>query len=188
MKVACSHCGKDISKEVQSQMANYQVGKIVCPHCHKQNKRYISMYDLFLNVMGSMVIYGIVLSGMYLMMVANQQEKITIVVALVVTVLAFVVVVWGVSRWSTYVYQTAPGKQKWANVTIKEDPIFAAKSAKRSFYAFLAMVFLLGFMTMFINYAYYILGVLVFLLLMAWKLRQAYITEKVYYQKTFEKK
>ena len=38
MKVSCCHCGKDIGSAVQKQMALYEVGKVVCPHCHKQNK------------------------------------------------------------------------------------------------------------------------------------------------------
>lgn len=188
MKVVCSYCGKDISKAVQGQAASYQVGKLVCPHCHKQNKRYISAFDLLLNVLGNMVVYGISLSGMYFFVALSQQEKVPLLPAIVTTVAAFVFIVWGISQWSMYVYDKAPMKQKWANVTIKEDPVLAAKSAKRSFYAFLAMVFTLGLVTMFIDYVYYIIGLVVFLLLMGWKLKKVHQLEKEYYEKTFEKK
>ncbi len=48
MKIHCEKCGEDISAECNKAIENYSVGRIVCPHCHQEQKRYISEADLLL--------------------------------------------------------------------------------------------------------------------------------------------
>ena len=48
MKVNCESCGKPITAQVNSLFEQFEPGRVVCPHCHHQQKRYISEADLFL--------------------------------------------------------------------------------------------------------------------------------------------
>lgn len=48
MKILCEHCQKDISNECNKHIENYTVGKVVCPYCHHEQKRYISEADVLL--------------------------------------------------------------------------------------------------------------------------------------------
>ena len=46
MKVNCEFCGKNINKHIVQNITKNEIGRIQCPHCHKENKRYISEFDL----------------------------------------------------------------------------------------------------------------------------------------------
>ena len=48
MKIYCEKCHQDISVECNKAIENYSVGKVICPHCHYEQKRYISEADLLL--------------------------------------------------------------------------------------------------------------------------------------------
>lgn len=48
MKVYCETCHQDITVEVDKNIENYRVGRIVCPHCRREQKRYISEADVLL--------------------------------------------------------------------------------------------------------------------------------------------
>ena len=47
-KIYCDKCGEDISADIDVMFDKMYVGKVVCPKCHKENKRYISETDLLL--------------------------------------------------------------------------------------------------------------------------------------------
>ena len=61
MKVNCESCGKPITAQVNSLFEQFEPGRVVCPHCHHQQKRYISEADLLIYFCFSAVLYSIVL-------------------------------------------------------------------------------------------------------------------------------
>ena len=46
MKIYCEKCRQEISSECNKQIENYKVGKVICPHCHYEQKRYLSEADI----------------------------------------------------------------------------------------------------------------------------------------------
>ena len=65
MKVNCESCGKPITAQVNSLFEQFEPGRVVCPHCHHQQKRYISEADLLIYFCFSAVLYSIVLVRQY---------------------------------------------------------------------------------------------------------------------------
>ena len=181
MKVSCCHCGKDIGSAVQKQMALYEVGKVVCPHCHKQNKRYVSELDLHIAIMGNMVIYGIVLSLMCFMTMGFYTGTGHLLTTVIMTIIALVIVIVGISNWSLYVYDKAFLKNEWKNYTIQEDGYDVTRGVKRNFYGFISLVIILGLLAMYVHFVFYIVGTLVYLLLMYFKLLKIKRREYEYY-------
>ena len=59
MKVNCEYCGKSINKLVMQNITKNEVGRIQCPHCHKENKRYISEFDLLYCFLLNAIVYGL---------------------------------------------------------------------------------------------------------------------------------
>ncbi len=57
MKIYCEKCHEDISAECNKAIENYSVGRVVCPKCHYQQKRYISEADILLFFGISEVLY-----------------------------------------------------------------------------------------------------------------------------------
>lgn len=184
MKVTCVHCGKDIEDVVQKRTAEYQVGKVNCPHCHKLNKRYLSEMDLHLLVLGNMVVYGVVLSIMCVMTFNFYNGSSDILSSILMTICALFVVIVGISKWSVYVYNQAPMKKEWANYTMKEDAVAVTKSVKRNFYGFIALVIVLGLLAMYVSFWYYLIGIVLYLGLMFIKLKAIQKREKAYYEST----
>lgn len=48
MKICCEKCHGDITSECNKSLESYHVGRIVCPHCHQEQKRYVSEADVLL--------------------------------------------------------------------------------------------------------------------------------------------
>ena len=188
MKIVCSHCGCDFSKIAQRQLSKYEVGQEICPNCHKQNKRYISTFDIYLSVFGNMVIYGIALSIMSSMTVYYYTaENVNLLAFLGVNLIVVLLVVMGLIFFSEYVYGKAPLKEPWANLVMKDDVDMVKKMAKRSFLGFVFLLFLLAIVTMYIDYTYYYIGLVALLTMFAFKLKNIYEVEKAYYTTTYRK-
>ncbi len=59
MKVNCIHCEKEITKQVDNQIEQFQCGQIECEHCKKKQKRYISESDLLIYFAISSIFYAV---------------------------------------------------------------------------------------------------------------------------------
>lgn len=181
MKITCVHCGQEMNDAVTKLTSVYKIGKVHCPHCHKQNKRYISEMDLHMISMGNMAIYGLVLSIMCLMTMNFYGGTSKFLPMMLLTILALVIVVVGITQWSLYVYLHAPMKKDWMNQTMPEDEVAVTKSIKRTFHGFLVLVVVLGVLAMYLSFGYYVAGTLLYLVLMYIKLRAILKREKNYY-------
>ena len=178
MKISCVHCGKEMNDAVNRRTAVYKIGKVHCPHCHRQNKRYISELDLHLFSFGNMVIYGVVLAMMCLLATSFYSGNGNFLVMLLVTILAMIIVIVGITNWSYYVYLWAPMKRDWMNQTITEDEDLVTKKIKREFKAYLVLVVIFGVLAMYIGFWCYVVGVGLTLCLMFLRLKIAQKREK----------
>ena len=178
MKISCVHCGKEMNDAVTKRTSVFKVGKVHCPHCHRQNKRYISELDLQLISYGTMIIYGIVLAMMCLLATSFYGGNGNFLVMMLVTILALVITIVGITNWSYYVYLFAPMKKEWMNHTISEDEDLVTKKIKRSFKAYLFLVVLFGVLAMYIGFWCYIVGVSLYLALMYFKVKKVQKVEK----------
>ena len=172
MKISCIHCGKEMNDAANKRLALYQIGKVHCPHCHRQNKRYISELDLHLFSFGNMIIYGIVLGMMCLLAMSFYGGNGNFLVMMLVTILAMIIVIVGITNWGYYVYLWAPMKRDWLNQTITEEEDVVTKKIKREFKAYLVMVVIFGVLAMYIGFWCYLVGVSLYLGLMFLKLKK----------------
>ena len=78
MKVNCESCGKPITAQVNSLFEQLEPGRLVCPHCHHQQKRYISEADLLIYFCFSAVLYSIVLVLIFFLLNWKMQAWILI--------------------------------------------------------------------------------------------------------------
>ena len=182
MKITCVHCGKEMNDAATKNTSTYVIGKVICPHCHKQNKRYISEMDLHIISMGNMAIYGIVLSIMCLMTMSFYGGTGKFLPMILATIVVLVIVVVGITQWSLYVYLHAPMKKDWMNFTMPEDAYEVTKAIKRVFQGFLVLVVALGVVAMYLSFWYYVAGVAVYLGLMFIKLKAIQKREKEYFE------
>ena len=59
MRIYCEKCHEDITEKVDSLFERYEVGKIQCPKCQKQQSRYVSETDILLYFGISEVFYAL---------------------------------------------------------------------------------------------------------------------------------
>ena len=188
MEIKCSHCGQDFSKIAQRQLSRYEIGKEMCSKCHKENKRYISTFDIYLSVFGNMLIYGIAMSLMSSMtLYYYTAAKVNMLGFLGLSILIVLLIVVGLIYFSEYVYVKAPFKQPWANLKMNDDVDMVKRMARRSFQGFVVILFVLAILTMYIDYIYYFIGFVTLLLMSALKLKKIYEIEKTYYETTYLK-
>jgi hypothetical protein len=186
MRIKCSHCNKSFSKIAQRQLSRYEVGQEICPKCHKQNKRYISTFDVNLSVFGNMVIYGIAMYIMSSMTVYYYTaEKVNMLAFVAISMFTVLLVVVGLIYFAEYIYSKAPFKAPWANLKMNDDIDMVKKTARRSFLSFVVLLFFLAITTMYINYIYYFIGFIAMLIMYVLKLKKAYEIERTYYQTTY---
>ena len=184
MKSRCEFCGNDISYEVQHRLASYQVGKISCSSCHKQNKRYISALDMETYTLGLMAIYT--LAAIVPLSTALITMNIWLLVGIMVVIITLIF--WGTLNWARYVYNKAPLKEKWAHYTMKEDAAAVGKLHNRFFITFILLLFGLGMLSVATSVIwYFLIGILAFIGFYVFYTYRTYEIEKTYYEVTFAK-
>lgn len=47
-KIYCEKCGTDITLQVSQKLEKNEIGRVTCPHCQKQQSRYIAEADLLM--------------------------------------------------------------------------------------------------------------------------------------------
>ena len=102
MKVNCESCGKPITAQVNSLFEQFEPGRVVCPHCHHQQKRYISEADLLIYFCFSAVLYSIVLVLIFFLLNWKMQAWI-----LILAVGLFVAAYFAMKYGSAMLYERA---------------------------------------------------------------------------------
>ena len=147
MNIYCEHCQKDLKSNVRLPQDRYQPGRIICPFCHKENKRYLSEYDLYLYFTVTSAIYTICLqSALALLSVGfTDHLALSIVLSLIIVIIGYLLT----DYTARIIYQRAPFKNRWKNLVIKEDAKEVTRRINWQFIIFLAITAVLGAQTEF---------------------------------------
>ena len=117
MAVDCEKCGKSMDKVVASSFLRFETGRIICPECHKLNKRYVSEFDLLVYLIGISIFVGT------LLVVQTSLDSIFRNLLLAIVVIGFVsyLLYTVLTQWACYVYVEAPYKKEWRDHPFEED-------------------------------------------------------------------
>ncbi|MBQ6493990.1 MAG: hypothetical protein IJI92_09035 [Erysipelotrichaceae bacterium] len=142
MKIYCEKCHEDISSECNRNIENYTVGRVVCPKCHYEQKRYISEADILLFFAVSETIYIIMsLITMFLF------DKLGISVASIGIILAMVVASYFASKaLSSAIYEKAYFKERVKYKEFEEDKKAIQRNISWQFLLFFAVT--ISFLTL----------------------------------------
>ena len=136
MKILCDKCGEDISADIDVKFDKLQVGCVICPKCHKENKRYISETDLLLYLGLSELFY--LLLSIITTIVINRISTIYISFGIVIVMF---VIAWIVQKQiDRFVYEKAYFKQELKYTNMKEDEKTIGRSLVWQSMLFLALV------------------------------------------------
>ena len=117
MKIYCDKCGENISPDIDVNFDKMYVGHIICPKCHKENKRYISETDLLLYLGLSETFYLFLSIITMFIFRGYKQLYIMIPLLLVIFILAFI----GQKQIDRLVYIKAYLKQDIKDKELIED-------------------------------------------------------------------
>ena len=135
MKIYCEHCHEDISLECNKEIENYHVGRVICPKCHHEQKRYISEADLLLYFSLSEVFY-IILSFATIFVFNHLGIHIyTILILFALFVASYIIS----KEFSSRIYENAYFKAEWKNKVFEEDQQAIQRNLSWQFLMFFAI-------------------------------------------------
>ena len=102
MKVNCENCKKPITSQVNALFEQFEPGSVVCPHCHHQQKRYVSEADLLIYFCFSAVLYSAVLVLIFFLLNWKMQAWV-----LILAVILFVITYIAMKYGSAQLYEKA---------------------------------------------------------------------------------
>ena len=142
MKIYCEKCRQEISSECNKQIENYKVGKVICPHCHYEQKRYLSEADILLYFGISEVLY--VLLSLISVFVFKKLGVSAVSIGLLFVLL---VASYFISKLiSSSIYEKAYFKAEWKNKEFEEDQSAIQRNISWQFMLFFAIT--ITFLTM----------------------------------------
>jgi len=137
MKITCEKCQKDISGQCFKKIETFEVGKVICPHCHFEQKRYISQSDLLLYFAANEFIY---MSLSYLIFYLTNKFSINtyIIIVIILTFILYFIF----SKYIVYlIYDKAIFKENIKNKTFNEDQLAIKRYFNWQFMLFFAICF-----------------------------------------------
>lgn len=143
MKVNCEHCKKDMTSTVFQTITKNDIGRVVCPHCKKENKRYISELDLMYVFFLNSIIYGLVIMAFTFATVLATQESYEMVfwVSIVITLGCC----YFFSKWnSTRQYVVGMLKHTWKNKVFDENSEEVGRRMNFNLVIFIFIAIVLG--------------------------------------------
>ena len=153
MKINCEHCDKDLRVSVSKSLEQFEVGKVICPHCNKENKRYLSESDMLLYFTCMIVIYctALILTFNLMNYVGWQISTIIIIATLFIAYYLSKVVV-------EKIYIEGIFKKDYKNYVFNEDVQATKKGLKRQYILFILVALMLGTQPQLLTYAIILLG------------------------------
>ena len=137
MKIYCEKCHQDITDECNRNIENYHVGRIVCPHCHYEQKRYISEADILLFFGVSEAAYAAL---SYLTAFLFQKWGITWITVMILLI-SIIAAYYGSKCLSAGIYNNAYFKSELKNKVFEEDSQAIQKNISWQFMLFFAITF-----------------------------------------------
>ena len=135
MKIYCEKCHEDISDVCNTNIENYRVGRIVCPKCGQQQKRYISEADILL-FFGINEVFYIVLS--LTMVYVFNRFGISVLSGIILLIL-LAGSYFASKELSSSIYEKAFFKSEIRNKVFEEDAASIQKSISWQFMLFFAI-------------------------------------------------
>ncbi len=175
--VVCDRCGKNFSRPVSAYMLRFEDGKYVCPECHKQNKRFISAFDLSFYLTGIVAMTGVLLSLQLFSVNLFDNFLSGFVIVAAACILLYTII----TKWGEIIYNDAPYKKEWKNIVIKEDGVKVHKANTWYFFGYLIIaVFLSPVVNIYkIQWLYPVL-IFLFVAYLSWRTKKIYNEEKKY--------
>lgn len=136
MKVYCDKCGKEITDVVNKTFEENKVGNIVCPHCQKTQKRYLSETDLIIYLAYQEIVYFL-LSFVTSQIFIYFKLNIPIIIGFIAL---FVLTIFATSIFKTNLYFKGYLKQETMYKSRVEDSDKVARSIRWQFLMFFALV------------------------------------------------
>ena len=140
MKVTCIKCKKDISKEVEKAIENYEIGRIVCPHCKRQQKRYLSEADILM-YFGLTSIFYCLLISLFLLVYDIFGINLPVIIFVVV---CFIVAYFILKYITRFIYEKAPFKSNIKDYEFDEDKEAVTKRLRWQFIAFMVIALMMS--------------------------------------------
>jgi len=142
MKTQCEHCHKNLKSKTREPFDKLVVGRIICPHCNKENKRYISEFDLLLYLPFTNFLCAVgVISIMYVLdFVLFDNVVLGAILLISILVVGFFIV----DQLAKYIYNKAPFKKEWKNKQIDEDSKAVSRRLNYQLTLFLLISALMG--------------------------------------------
>ena len=135
MKIYCEKCHEDISAECNKAIENYTVGRIICPKCHYEQKRYISEADILL-FFGVSEVFYVFLS----LLTVFLFDKLGVnAVSIIILVLCLILSYFGSKMLSSGIYEKAYFKNEIRNKVFDEDRKAIQRSISWQFMLFFAI-------------------------------------------------
>ncbi len=135
MKIYCEKCGEDITGECNKAIENYQVGKIICPKCHYEQKRYLSEADILLFFGVSEAFYVLLsLTAVFLFEKLGISPA-SIIILVILLLLSF----FGSKALSSGIYEKAYFKNEIRNKVFEEDQKAIQRNISWQFMLFFAI-------------------------------------------------
>lgn len=142
MKVKCEYCQNDFKGKIREPFDKFSVGRVICPACSKENKRYISEFDLLLYFFSSCVLYTIGVFGINL--IFNYYFTKDWILSLAIMFVLLTIGYFLSDLAAKYIYFKAPYKETWKNRDLRQDHDIVARRLNQQFILFIAISFLIG--------------------------------------------
>lgn len=172
MKIVCEHCNKDLQKQVYHQFEQFEVGYVICPHCQKKNKRYLSELDIISYFCLSSLMYTFGLILVFTMM--NTFGVTWYVIAITLSVVTFMFFMMKGS--CTLIFNKAFFRQNYRDLDMQEDQKNVQRRLKKEFMSFMIIAFVFGTQTYLLSY--FPLMLLLFMLVVIWQITRLIQREK----------
>ena len=183
MKVNCEFCGKNINKPVVQNITKNEIGRIQCPHCHKENKRYISEFDLLYCFLVNATVYGLTvvlfnsvtntnfgLPNQYFFFLYFGMIAVTITIIYLFT-----------KRTNLRQYAQPVFKKEWMNQKIDEDAEEVGKRMNFNLTIFIVVAIVVGMQPEW--FYLFLMMYIAFILITAIKVNLLYKNERDFIQK-----
>ncbi len=173
MKIYCEKCHEDISGECNKNIENYTVGRVVCPKCHHEQKRYISEADILL-FFGVSEVFYILFSLLTAFLIKKAGLSPVSILFVIVLIVAFF---FASKALSSAIYTKAFFKNEIRNKVFEDDKIAIQRNISWQFVLFFAIT--ITFLTT--NEGKVFFGI-------AMPLAASFTFIKLYFQLKYEKK
>ena len=143
MKVNCEYCQQNMKTKVREPMDKFHIGRVICPNCNKENKRYISEFDLLLYFVVSSIFYFV---AVYLAFyILDNIFFDNVLLGMVLFTLLLVVGYFYTDNVAKFIYFRAPYKSEWRNhVFKKEEQLPIARRLNFQFIILIVVSFAIG--------------------------------------------